>query len=69
MEAEHPREEVGEEAGGLAQEGAFGLYPSELLEEREGEDLRVGELLEGPVAVPVGVEDPVGVVDLAEQNR
>jgi hypothetical protein len=25
--------------------------------------------LRDPLAVPVGVEDPVGVVDLAEQNR
>jgi hypothetical protein len=30
VEADDPREEVGEQAGGLAQEGAFGLHPPQL---------------------------------------
>ena len=58
-EAEDPWEEVGEKPGSLAQEGALGLQPPELLEEGEGYDLRVGEPLEGGVAWPFGVE--VGV--------
>ncbi len=40
-EAHHPREQVREEAGGLAQGRALGLHTSELLEECEGEDFRV----------------------------
>ena len=69
MEADHPREEVAEEAGGLAQEGTFGSPPSKLPEERQGEDLRVREPLEGGVAaLPLRVERGVGVVDLAKQG-
>ena len=45
MEAYHPREEMGEKAGGLAQERAFGLYAPKLLQESEGYDLRVREFL------------------------
>src|ERR671921_2992249 len=41
----HPGEQVGEEPLGVAQEGAFALHASELLEEGEGDDLRVGEPL------------------------
>jgi hypothetical protein len=60
MEADDPRQEMGEQAGGLAQEGAFGFYPSKLLEERQGEDLRVREPLEGGVAAaPARVERDV----------
>ncbi len=60
---------MAEEAGGLAQEGAFGFHPSKLLEERQGEDLRVREPLEGSVAAaPARVERDIGVVDLAEQS-
>jgi hypothetical protein len=67
--AHDPSEQVPEEPGTLAQEGAFGLYASELVEEREGEDLRIGELLEGGVArCSPWVEMGVGVVDLAEQD-
>ena len=68
MKADHPREQVGEEASGVAQEGAFGFTPRKLLEEREGEDLRVREPLEGIVAAGARVEMGVGVVDLAEQG-
>src|SRR3954454_17396667 len=39
VEADDSREEMGEEASSLAQEGAFGFHPSKLLEERESEDL------------------------------
>jgi hypothetical protein len=59
---------MGEKPGGLAQERALGLYPSQLLEEREGKHLRVRKPFEGSVATPSWVEVPVGVVDLAEQH-
>ena len=41
--------------GGLAQEGAFGLHSSEMLEEGESHDLRIGDLFEGLVAPPLGL--------------
>lgn len=62
------REQVGEEAGGFAQEGVLGRYPSELLEEREGYDLGVRASLEGGMPPSPRVEPGVGIVDLAEQN-
>ena len=68
MKAHDPREQVVEEPGSLAQEGAFGFYPSELLKEREGDDLRVRELLKGGIVPSSWVEMSVGVVDLAEQD-
>ena len=40
------REQVPEEQGNLAQERTLTLYASELLEESEGYNLRVQELLE-----------------------
>ncbi len=43
-------------------------YPSELLEEGEGYDLRIRELFEGLVASTFGVELVVGVVYSAKQN-
>src|SRR5829696_5431217 len=67
MEAYDPGEQVREEPGGLAQEGAFGLHTSKLLEKSEGYDLRIRELLEGLVASPFGVEPVVDVVYVAEQ--
>jgi hypothetical protein len=39
----HPWEQMREEPLGVAQERALALHPSELLEEREGDDLRIGE--------------------------
>jgi len=39
-----------------------------LLEEGEGDDLRIGELLERLLPAPLGVEVSVGVVDLAEKD-
>jgi hypothetical protein len=62
------REEVAEKAGGLAQEGAAGLHAPKLLEDGEGDDFGVRELLEGSVEVAPRVEDSVGVVDLAKQD-
>lgn len=49
MKANDPRKQVREKPGDLAQEGAFGFYPSKLLKECEGEDLGVREMLEGMV--------------------
>ena len=57
-----------EEASDLAQEGTFRFHPSKLLQEGEGDDLRVGETLEGFVMLCFGVEEPVGVVHEAEQD-
>jgi hypothetical protein len=68
----HPRhsgEQVPEEPLGIPQEGAFALGAPQLLEEREGKDLGVRELLERLVAVTSRVEQRVGVVDEAEQDR
>jgi hypothetical protein len=64
----HTGKQLREEAGGVSEEGALGLHASKLLEEREGKDLRIGELLERRVAPPFGVEPLVGVVDEAEEN-
>ena len=63
-----PREQVREEAFGVAQEGTFGFHASKLLEEGEGYDLRIRELFEGLVASPFGIEPIVDVVYSAEQN-
>ena len=41
------REQVSEEQGNLAQERTLTLHASKLLEESEGYNLRVQELLEG----------------------
>ena len=46
MEADDLWEEVAEKAGDLAQEGARGLHAPKLLEDGEGDDLGVRELLE-----------------------
>lgn len=53
----------------VAQEGAAGLYAPKLLEDREGQDLRVREPLEGGISpTVVGVEPVVSVVDEAEED-
>jgi len=44
------------------------LDAPQLLQEREGDDLGVRESLEGLVAVPLRVEEAVGVVYEAEQD-
>jgi hypothetical protein len=54
--------------GGLAQEGAFGLHSSELLEEGESHALRIGEIFEGLVAPPLGVDSVVDIVHPAEEH-
>jgi hypothetical protein len=64
----HPGEEVAEEPLGVAQERALRLDASQLLEESEGDDLRVCKPFEGLVASSFGVEGSVGVVDEAEQD-
>lgn len=68
VKTENARKEMGEEAHGFSQERALGLYPPKLLEEGEGDHFRVGESLEGGVALPFGVEVGLGVVDLAKQS-
>jgi len=68
-EPDHAREEVREETPGVAQEGPLGLRAAQLLEQGEGERLRVRELFERLVAAPPRVEGGVGVVDEAEQDR
>jgi len=68
-EPHRPGEQVREEPGHVEQEGALGLHAPEPLEDREGQELRVGEPLEGGVSPPVvGVEPVVGVVDEAEED-
>ena len=68
MKPHHPREQVGEEPLGVAQEGAFALHAPQLLEEGEGDDFRVREALEGFVAAAAWVEKSVSVVDEAEEH-
>jgi hypothetical protein len=67
----HPRdawEEVNKETLEIAQEGAFALCAPELLKERQRQNLRVREPLETLVAVCVGIEKGVGIVDKTEQD-
>jgi hypothetical protein len=61
-------EQLREEPLEVAQKGTFALYASELLEERQGYDLRVRELLERLVAVRVGIEEGIGVVGEAKST-
>ncbi|HKZ26576.1 MAG TPA: hypothetical protein VJ086_01620 [Rubrobacteraceae bacterium] len=68
MKPDHAREKVGEKAGDLAQERALGLHAPQLLEEGEGDDLRVRESLESSIALPLRIEVSVCVVYEAEQN-
>jgi hypothetical protein len=68
MKPHHTGEQVREEPLGVAQEGAFALHATELLEECEGDDFRVGEPLYGFVASSTGVEMDVSVVYEAEEN-
>jgi hypothetical protein len=67
-ESDQAREQGGKESPGVAQERAAGLDAPKLLEEREGEELRVREALEGLVAAPFGVEPVVGIVEEAEED-
>ena len=63
-------EQVREQASfaSVAQQGSLGLYASQLLREGQGQYLGVREFLEGLVAVPVGVEELISVVDEAEED-
>ena len=64
----YAREQVRKEPLGVAQERAFALYPSELLEEREGDDLGVRKPLYGLVLSRTGVEQRIGVIYEAEEH-
>ena len=68
MHSHYSGEQVREEALGVSEEGPLALHAPKLLEEGEGEDLRVRELLERPVAPSVGVEPLVGLIDEAEKH-
>ncbi len=64
----HPGEQVREEPLRLWQERAFALPAPQLLEEGQGDDLRVRESLYGFVAPSaMGVKVGVSVVDEAEE--
>ena len=52
----------------VSQEGAFALHAPQLLEECQGDDLRVRESLEGSVASSARVEQHISVVHEAEEN-
>ena len=69
METHHPREQVSKEPLGVAQERAFAFHTPQLLEEGEGDDLRVRESLYCLVASSaVGIEQGIGVVYEAEEH-
>jgi hypothetical protein len=68
VDSHHPREHLREEPLGIAQKLVLALYASKLLEQGEGEDLRVPEPLYGLVASSMGVEQGVGVVYEAEEH-
>jgi len=68
MKPNHAREQVREETLGISEERALALDAPELLEERQGQDLGVREPLYGLVAVGLGVEMSVGVVDETEED-
>lgn len=67
MHTYHSREEVGEEPLHVAQERAFALHASQLLEERQGKNLGVRKPLERLVGSPIGVEMIIDVIDEAEK--
>jgi len=64
----HPWEQTREKPLGVSQEGALRLHASKLLQEGEGDDLRVREPLERLIAPPVRVEQRVGIVDETEED-
>jgi hypothetical protein len=64
----YPGKQLREEPLGVSQEGAFALHAPQLREERQGDDLRVREALEGLVASSAGVEQHISVVYEAEQD-
>src|SRR5919206_3179687 len=69
VKSHHAREQVRKESLGIAQEGALRLHAPQLLEKRQGDNLRVREPLEGLVASSaVGVEQRVSIVHDAEED-
>jgi hypothetical protein len=68
VKSHYSQEQLREEPLCLAQERALALHASKLLEEREGDDLRVRKPLEGFVASSTGVEMSVSVVDEAKED-
>src|SRR5215207_986396 len=68
MQPYHARKQVREEPLSVAQEGALGLHPSQLLEECKRDHLRVREALYGLVELSTGVEQRVSVVHEAEKD-
>jgi hypothetical protein len=64
----HARKQVREEPLSVAQEGALALHPSQLLEERKRDHLRVRESLYCLVVLSTGVEQRVSVVHEAEED-
>ncbi len=68
MKSHHPREQMREEPLDIPQEGALRLHAPQLLEERQGDDLRVREPLEGLVVSSTGVEQHVSIVHEAEED-
>jgi hypothetical protein len=68
VQPNHTWEQVREEPLGVAQERALTFHPSKLLQEREGDDLRIRQAFEGLVASGARVEQAVGVVHEAEED-
>src|SRR5215210_2617934 len=68
VQPRHSGEQVREEPLGVAQEGALRLYASQLLEECQGDHLRVRESLYRLVVSSTGVEQRVSVVHEAEED-
>jgi hypothetical protein len=68
VQPHHARKQLREEPLGVAQKRAAGLHPSQLLEERKGDHLRVREALYGLVAPSTGVEQRVSVVHETEKD-
>jgi hypothetical protein len=68
IQPHHTGEQVREESLSVAQEGALALDATELLEERERDDLRVREPLERLVASSVWVEQRVGVSSMRQKR-
>jgi hypothetical protein len=69
MQPHHSREQMREEPLGIPQERALRLHAPQLLQECQGDDLRVGEPLCGFVAASaVGVEMSISVVYEAEED-
>jgi hypothetical protein len=69
MQPRYSGEQVGEEPLGIAQERAFALHAPKLLQEGEGDDLRIRKALYGLVASSAaGVEVTVGIIYEAEKH-